>query len=154
MRAELPPPKGTDEWDALIEQAYERLEAGESPALIAETLSVAAGYAVDAEWLDGVFGSASTVEAAWQLRVDADPQLVRKVEPTRQEMVEIVQRIMPTSSAWDAERSPWWTALLSAHVPHPAPTDLIFYPPSGVDLATWDAAAVVAHALAHRPIAL
>lgn len=59
MRAELLPPKVTDRWEALIGQAYERLEAGDSPALVTETLSMAAGYAVDAEWLEGVFGSVS-----------------------------------------------------------------------------------------------
>lgn len=154
MRAELLPPQIADDWDALIEQAFASLEAGDSPAMVAETLSVAMGFVVDAGILDSAFGSVSAGEAAWQFRVAADPQLVRKVEPTRQELVEIVQRIMPTSSSWDNEHTPWWTALLSAHVPHPAPMDLIFHPPSGVDLATWDAAAIVAHAAAHRPIEL
>ncbi|MBN3457583.1 hypothetical protein JNN96_26475 [Mycobacterium sp. DSM 3803] len=62
---------------------------------------------------------------------------------------------MPTSPNWDAGAAPWWAAaLLDAHVPHPAALNLIFYPPSDVDAATWDAEAIVEHAVAYRPIAL
>ena len=59
---------------------------------------------------------------------------------------------MPASPTWDDDRAPYWIELLDAHVPHPSASSLIYHPPDNVDPETWDAAAIVDHALLYRPI--
>ena len=154
MRSELLPPEVDDHLVELMANACTRLELGGSPTEVAGWLAAESGYDVDAEWLHGVFGAVDPAETSCALQVAAEPALLCRVRPTRDELVEIVERLMPTSPNWDAGAAPWWAALLDAHVPHPAALNLIFYPPSDVDPATWDAEAIVEHALAYRPIAL
>jgi hypothetical protein len=105
-------------------------------------------------WLHGAFGAFDAGEAAWALRVLDDPRLVRRVQPTRDELVEIVERIMATSPLWDPEHEPDGLALLETHVPHPRAATLTCHPPDGANPDTWDTEAVVTHALSYHPIEL
>jgi len=154
MRPELLPPAVDDRLAELICDAYDRLEHGETSTALTEHLAAESGLAVEPGWLDGVFGSCDPTAAAWALRLANDPGLVRRVQPTRDELVEIVERIMPMSPLWDREHEPYWTALLQANVPHSAAAALIYNPPDGADPASWGAQAVVSHALSFRPIEL
>jgi hypothetical protein len=65
-------------------------------------------------------------------------KLMRRTKPKRDELVEFVKRLMPDSATYDSDREAYWAALLDACV----------------DPATWDAAAIVEHALSYRPIEL
>jgi hypothetical protein len=153
MRRELHPPENDGTLTQLLEEAFARFESGESPVDLADWLSAESGYRVSPEWLDGAFGSVGPVQAAWALRAEADPQLVPQAKPTRDELVETVERLMPNSATYDSDREAYWAELLDAHVPHPGAVALIYHP-SDVDPATWDVAAILDHVLAYRPIEL
>jgi hypothetical protein len=68
---------------------------------------------------------------------------------TKDELVRVVRRIMDAEGT-EAELD-GLLALVERNVPHPAVTDLIFYPPNGVDLS---AEQVVEIALTYQPVEL
>jgi hypothetical protein len=117
MRRELHPPENDGTLTQLLEEAFARFESGESPVDLADWLSAQSGYRVRPEWLDGAFGSVGPVQAAWALRAEADPQLVPQAKPTRDELVETVERLMPDSATYDSDREAYWAELLDAHFP-------------------------------------
>ncbi len=69
---------------------------------------------------------------------------------TRPELVELVRRIMDGEGSTEVEADAL-IDLFQASVPHPAASDLIFYPPGGRSLTPEE---VVDAALDYRPIAL
>ncbi|MFG3496856.1 hypothetical protein [Streptomyces sp. NPDC047928] len=77
----------------------------------------------------------------------ARPARPRVADITRDELVEIVRRIL----AGDPEID-YYLVLLQANVLHPAVTGLIFHPPDGLQNAA--AEEIVDEALKYRPIAL
>lgn len=66
---------------------------------------------------------------------------------TAAELAEVVRRIQDAD-----EETDHYVRVLRANVPHPAPSDLIFWPPS--ELGEAAAEDIVDTALRHRPIAL
>ncbi len=77
----------------------------------------------------------------------ARPACPRVPDVTRDELVAVVRRIL----ADDADTE-YYLRLFTTNVAHPAASDLIFHPPSG--LADASAEQIVDAAPAHRPIAL
>lgn len=80
-------------------------------------------------------------------REAARPAHPRVADITRDELVEIVRRILAVDPEID-----YYLRLLEANVLHPAVTDLIFHPPDGLQDAS--AEELVDKALTYRPIAL
>jgi hypothetical protein len=66
---------------------------------------------------------------------------------TRDELVQAVRRIIDADGT-EAELHELM-ALVERNVPHPAVSDLIFYPPNGVELSAEE---VIEIALAYQPI--
>jgi hypothetical protein len=66
---------------------------------------------------------------------------------TRDELVQAVRRIIVADGTEEELDS--LLALVERNVPHPAVSDLIFYPPNGIELSAEE---VVGTALAYQPI--
>jgi hypothetical protein len=66
---------------------------------------------------------------------------------SRGELIELVRRICEAEGM--EEEQDEMMELLEANVPHPEVSDLIFYPPSGVELSPEE---IVDRALAYKPI--
>ncbi|MFI6464149.1 hypothetical protein [Streptomyces sp. NPDC050528] len=92
----------------------------------------------------GYAGSRTLEEFALEA---ARPAYPRVPDVTREELVEVVRRIL----AGDTEAE-YYLRLFTANVAHPAALNLIFHPP--YELADASAEQIVDAALAHRPIAL
>ncbi|MFI5531250.1 hypothetical protein ACIA8O_22235 [Kitasatospora sp. NPDC051853] len=90
------------------------------------------------------YGSRSLAEFAVEAARPARP---RVADVTRDELVEIVRRIL----AGDPEGG-YYLRLLEANVTHPRVSDLIFHPPA--ELRGASAGRIVDEALGYRPIAL
>jgi hypothetical protein len=138
----------------LVTDALARLEAGASPDAVAAELGAAAGVTVAADDLDGWFGSLDA-EAVATIQLTPPAHELRRLQLSRNELVEVARRFMATSESDDQANDEWWMALFDANVPHPAGSTLAFYPPSR-DAGTWNPSPeeVVELALAYRPIAL
>lgn len=147
MRDELLPRIGAG-WAPALAEAYSALEAGRAPVEVVAELAVA-GIVVTPEWLDGAFGSLSPAEAAVGAYVDANAEEIAALDPSREELIEMVGDIITPSSGKES-LTEWWLAVFRAHVPHPRPGDLIFNPPAG----EWVPSQIVDEALAYRPFAL
>lgn len=80
-------------------------------------------------------------------REAARPARPRVADITRDELVEIVRRILAVDPEID-----YYLLLLEANVLHPEVANLIFYPPDGLQDAS--AEEIVDEALKYRPIAL
>jgi hypothetical protein len=89
-------------------------------------------------------GSRSLEEFA---REAARPARPRVADITRDELVEIVRRLLTA-----APESAYYRRLLEANVSHPRVSDLVFYPSD--DLQGASAEQIVDEALAYRPIVL
>ncbi|MGW7208429.1 hypothetical protein [Streptomyces sp. NPDC054837] len=89
-------------------------------------------------------GSRSLEEFA---REAARPARPRVADITRDELVEIVRRLLTA-----APESTYYRRLLEANVPHSGVSDLVFHPSD--DLQGASAEEIVDEALAYRPIAL
>jgi hypothetical protein len=89
-------------------------------------------------------GSSSAEEFAKEAARPARP---RVADITRDELVEIVRRVLVASPETD-----YYLRLLEANVLHPAVSGLIFHPPE--DLRDASAEEIVDEALRYRPIAL
>ncbi|WP_351234572.1 hypothetical protein [Streptomyces sp. NPDC002133] len=89
-------------------------------------------------------GSRSVEEFAKEAARPARP---RVADITRDDLVEIVRRILAASSESD-----YYLCLLEANVLHPGVSGLIFHPPE--DLQDASAEEIVDEALRYRPIAL
>lgn len=89
-------------------------------------------------------GSRSVADFA---REAARPARPRVADITRDELVEIVRGVLTASPESD-----YYLLLLEANVLHPRISDLIFYPPEGLQDAS--AEEIVDEALRYRPIAL
>lgn len=135
-------------WEVAVDAAYAAIENGTPPTVIAEDLR-RLGIAGGADWLLGAFGSLTPREAAVSAFVRAHPVEITSLDPTRDELVEIVRLLLDPDAL-----EPWWAAVLSAHVPHPAPSDLIYNPPADFPESEQTPEGIVARALAYRPIAL
>ncbi|KXP14916.1 hypothetical protein [Tsukamurella pseudospumae] len=147
MRAHLFPGEA-DQWGNAMTDAYDALERGIQPADVAAKLT-RAGIDVDPGWLTSRFGAVSPSEAAVAAYVEARSADIARLDPTRDELADMVRRIISADAL-----SEWWVAVLSAHVPHPAPIDLIFHPAAGTPANEMTPEAIVDRALAHRPIEL
>ncbi|MFJ6838697.1 hypothetical protein [Streptomyces sp. NPDC091209] len=90
------------------------------------------------------WGSRSLEEFATEA---ARPVYPRVADVTRDELVEIVRRLLTVSPESD-----YYLQLLEANVPHPGVSDLIFHPSD--DLQDASAEQIVDAALKYRPIAL
>ncbi|MGW2324574.1 hypothetical protein ACWC5C_02270 [Streptomyces sp. NPDC001700] len=118
------------------------------PELLPPSVSVAAfnqrtGHAYTAVDFAGYDGSRSLDEFA---REAARPLRPRVPGVTRDELVEIVRRVMTADPATD-----YYLRFLEANVPHPRVSELIFHPPAELENT---AEAVVDAALGYRAIAL
>ncbi|WP_328685342.1 hypothetical protein [Streptomyces sp. NBC_00343] len=118
----------------------DRVAAEEAVAAFAE----ATGHDCPAASFLGCAGSRTREEFALEA---ARPAYPRVPDVTRDELVEVVRRILAADT--DAE---YHLRLFTANVTRPAASDLIFHPPS--DLANASAEQIVDAAPAHRPIAL
>lgn len=90
------------------------------------------------------YGSRSLDEFA---REAARPARPRVADITRDELVEIVRRLLAADPEGD-----YYLRLLEANVPHPGVSDLVFHPSGGIQHAS--AEKIVNAALNYRPIAL
>jgi len=104
----------------------------------------ATGHDCSAADFLGYAGSRTLEEFALEA---ARPAYPRVPDVTRDELVEVVRRIL--SGGADAE---YYLLLFTTNVTRPAASDLIFHPPS--DLADASAEQIVDAAPAHSPIAL
>ena len=77
----------------------------------------------------------------------ARPAWPRVPDVTRDELVEVTQRILDDPAGPDCD---YYLLILQANVPHPAITDLIFRQSAG---ARRTAAEIIDEAFSHRPIA-
>ena len=68
---------------------------------------------------------------------------------TREELVKIVARIMKADG--NEHELEELERVLSQNVPHPAVSELIFYPPNGIELSAEE---IVDRALAYEPMPL
>ncbi|WP_020554401.1 hypothetical protein [Embleya scabrispora] len=160
MRAELIPPVVDPGRQAEVAAEIERIgelirgDGGSGAAVAAmAAFRVATGH--DYRIGDFVEYHASRTLAEFALEA-ARPAWPRVADVTRAELVEIVRRIL----AGDAELD-WYLLVLTANVPHPAVSDLIFGWPAQVagplgsdDDPLGSAEEIVDAALAHRPIVL
>ncbi|MEU6039613.1 hypothetical protein ABZ801_29835 [Actinomadura sp. NPDC047616] len=80
-------------------------------------------------------------------REAARPAPARVPDISRDELAEIVRRILAADPETD-----YYLRLFEANVPHPAASDLIYWPPA--ELGDASAEQIVDAALSHRPIAL
>ncbi|WP_329319703.1 bacteriocin immunity protein [Streptomyces sp. NBC_01262] len=90
------------------------------------------------------YGSRSLAEFAKQAARPAHP---RVADVTRDELVEVVRRILA-----DDPDSDYYVQVLEANVSHPRVSDLVFHPSD--DLQDASAEEIVDEALKYRPIAL
>jgi hypothetical protein len=149
LRRELLPPHiDRGPLTALLDEAYERIEAREALAEIARDVSERSGLDIGAGDLDGWFGSVSPGEAAASLLTPPAHEL-RKLALSRAELIEVARRWLPESELYDEDNEAWWEALFDANVPHPAGHLLAYH---DIDDATPER--VVDLALAYRPIEL
>lgn len=148
MRAELNPAID-DRWAPALAEAYRALEEGHAPAEVAAGLAPM-GVVVTPEWLDGAFGSVSPVEAAVDAYVAAHAEEIAALDPSREELIEMVREILTPRSGQELWTD-WWLAVFGANVPHPQPSDLIFNPPTDVVPEDWSPSRIVDEALAYRP---
>lgn len=115
----------------------------EAQAAIA-AFNEATGHAYEGSDFAEYRGARSLEEFAAEAARPAHP---RVPDVTATELAEVVRRIQDAD-----EETDHYVRVLRANVPHPAPTDLIFWPPPGLEEAT--AEEIVDAALRHRPIAL
>jgi hypothetical protein len=140
---------------ALVEAAFERLEDGEHADVVAADLQRRVERPIAAEQLDAWFGSMSADDVAAVLLTPPAHEL-RRLGLSRDELVEVARRWMPTSAQYDERNEQWWLALFDSNVPHPAGHGLAYHPPDETPASAWDPTPeeVVELALSYRPIQL
>ena len=87
----------------------------------------------------------------------AKGESLRFPDITRDELIEIVSRIMPTHPSWDPKDESWYMRLFEANVIRPYAAQLVHCPPDDwVGEGTWDPTPeqIVDLVLAYRPILL
>ncbi|MFB6857427.1 hypothetical protein ACFCWV_33770 [Streptomyces sp. NPDC056341] len=144
----LPPPvnrQRLDELCAEVERIADLLEArrqAADEAIIA--FNAMAGHDYEALDFAEYEGSRSLEEFAREAARPARPAVA---DTTREELVEIVRRLLLADSESD-----YYLRLLEANVPHPRVSDLVFHPSDNVRGVSADQ--IVDEALTYRPIAL
>jgi hypothetical protein len=119
----------------------------------AQWFSAETGIPMSPADLHGWAASTDAASVARELRRPPAHEL-KMLAATREELVEIARRWLPTSAAYDPEHESWWTAVFEANVPRPAATNVAFYPPDGVADEDVTPEWIVEYALAYRPIEL
>lgn len=150
LRPELVPPPVTEVRLRMLSHEIERIEDllfREAPAEVDAAIAAfnaATGHSYDSSDFSGYAGWRDLADFALEA---ARPAYPRVPDVTREELVEVVRRIM----AGDPEHD-YYLLLLEANVTHPRASDVIHHPPDGLDDASPDC--VVDEILAYRPIAL
>ncbi|MFF4893583.1 hypothetical protein [Micromonospora chersina] len=126
-----------------ILQIEELVDRGEDATAAIETLNETTGHSFG---LDDFHNHCGAPDREQLVEWACAPPPVRLPEVTRDELVEIVRRILarPTDD--------WYIAAFERNTVMPGASDLIFYPPPELRDAT--AEEIVDAALAYRPIAL
>lgn len=150
LRNELLPPPVSDERLAQLRTDIERIQEliahgapGEAEAALA-AFNSETGHTLTRDDFADACGSCDVEDLA---RVAARPAWPRCSDVTRDELAEIVRRIMAADPECD-----YYVLLLMANVTHPGVVGLIFHPP--VELRDATPEQIVDAALAYRPIAL
>lgn len=149
LRSELrPPPVSREQRDALgreIGVIAELLSTGAAGADgEVEAFNARTGHAYTALDFTGYGGSRSLDDFATEA---ARPSHPRVAEVTRDELVEVVRRILAGDPDTD-----YYLRLLEANVPHPRAADLVFHPSPGEDGGSPER--IVDEAMRYRPFAL
>ncbi|MCT9089847.1 bacteriocin immunity protein [Streptomyces sp. ASQP_92] len=143
----LPPPvsrQRLDELSAEVGRIAGLLEAGSDAASDAiAAFKAMTGHDYDALDFAGYDGSRSLEEFA---REAARPARPRVADITREELVEIVRRLLTADPEID-----YYLRVLEANVPHPRVSDLVFHPSDAQQEVS--AEGIVDEALTYRPIA-
>ncbi|GAA1942040.1 hypothetical protein [Kitasatospora viridis] len=149
LRAELLPPSVSqqrlDELRAEIVRIGNLVLSGSANATEAiKDFNATTGHDYSALDFAEYHGNQDLAEFALQAARPARPRIA---DVTVDELVEIVRRVL----AGDPEGD-YYLRLLTANVPHPRVSDLIFHPPTALRDAS--AEQIVEEALGYRPIAL
>jgi hypothetical protein len=148
----LPPPVARERIDALsreIERICDLLDrrspyADQAASAISDFNAVT-GHAYAVSDFVGYYGYRSLEDFALEA---ARPAWPRVADISRAELVEVTQRVLDDPANPD---SPYYLLILQANVPHPAITDLIFWPAVGTEPTAEE---IIDQALSYRPLAL
>jgi hypothetical protein len=152
LRPELLPPPVSPERISELSVEIERIcglldrrspDAGRAASAIAD-FNAATGHAYAARDFAGYYESRNLDDFALEA---ARPAWPRVLGITRDELVEVTQRILDDPADPDC---PYYLLILQANVPHPAITDLIYWPAAGTEPTAEE---IIDGALSHRPIA-
>jgi hypothetical protein len=152
LRSALLPPSHArlQELPEVIGEAFDRL-SNETPDAVASDISDRVGIEISGEDLDGWSGSIDAEEAA-ALLVRPPRHVLRTLDATHDELVELARRFMGLAGDEHLQHADWYTAVFDANVPHPAGSSLAFHPPDGADDPTPEM--VVRWATSYRAIEL
>jgi hypothetical protein len=153
LRAELLPRTGSvKDLASQIERAFD-LSDREGAAAAAAWFASETGITVAADDLHGWSASLDSHQVA-RLLLRPPQHELRRLGASREELIEIARRWLPTSAAYDGKNEDWWLALFDANVPRPDGSNAAFYPPEGVKDSDVTPEWVVDHAFAYRAIEL
>ncbi|GID97609.1 hypothetical protein ACFQFC_23855 [Amorphoplanes digitatis] len=148
LRPELCPPAVSSErvaqLRAAIEDIAQLLECGEPADAAIATFNADTGHSYNAEHFLTYWESRDVEDFALEA---ARPSRPKVPDITRDELVEIVRRILAAEDASD-----YYLLLLTTNVPHPRVGDLIFRPPP--DLVDAPPERIVDTALSYQSITL
>jgi hypothetical protein len=148
LRPELCPPAVSPERAAQLRAAIENiaqlLEHGNSADAAIAEFNADTGHSYAAAHFLTYWESRALEDFALEA---ARPSRPKVADITRDELVEVVRRIIAAEDASD-----YYVLLLTTNIQHPRVTDLIFWPPPELVDATPER--IVDAALSYRPIAL
>jgi len=152
LRSALMPPShaGLGELTEVVRDAFNQL-SDNAPDEVAAGVSERVGIKISGEDLEHWSGSMDADDVA-ALLVRPQRHVLRTLGATHHELVEISRRFMGLAGDEHLRHVDWYTAVFDANVPHPAGSNLAFYPPAGIDDPTSEM--VVAWATAYRAIQL
>ena len=129
LRAPLLPPSDArqKELAGVIERAFGRLST-EPPDDVAADVSGCVGIEMSGADLDGWSGSMDADDVAAML-VRPPRHVLRKLAATNEELLELARRFMGCAGDEHRRDADWYMAVFDANVPHPAGSNLAFYPP-------------------------
>jgi hypothetical protein len=120
LRPELSPPRLTS--GALVAQlrrAYDRIDAGEPPATVAEDFERESGVPTDPGTLLVWCGSEDPEDVVIDLLMPPR-HVLAKHQLTREELIEVAARFLSNIDRYDEKNEKWWQALFDANVRAPA----------------------------------
>jgi hypothetical protein len=120
-----------EELAEVIREAFDRL-GREAPDEVALGVSDRVGIEISGEDLDGWAGSMDA-EAVASLLVRPPRHVLRTLDATHDELVELARRFMGLAGDELLQHADWYMAVFDANVPHPAGSSLAFHPPEGAD---------------------